>query len=147
MITIVSHLWLAQQSNSIPKFQYIIILYTASWKKVFFFLMTSKEDIWLNYDKKIFLCVKLCKTSELRSKFSSVQSHSHVWLFVTPWTAARQASLSITNSRSLLKLMSIELVIPGSKKFLEFSFQETILNIFCNSLNYNVFMWLSTQIK
>ena len=39
---------------------------------------------------------------------SSVQSLSHVQLFVTPWTAARQASLSITNSQSLLKLMSIE---------------------------------------
>ena len=44
--------------------------------------------------------------------FSSVQSLSHVQLFVTPWTAARQASLSITNFRSLLKLMSIELVMP-----------------------------------
>ena len=42
------------------------------------------------------------------SWFSSVQLFSHVWLFVTPWTAARQASLSITNSQSLLKLMSIE---------------------------------------
>ena len=43
---------------------------------------------------------------------SSVQSLSHVWLFVTPWTAARQASLSITNSWSLLKLMSIESMMP-----------------------------------
>ena len=40
-------------------------------------------------------------------QFSSVQCPSHVWLFVTPWTAACQASLSITNSRSLLKLMSL----------------------------------------
>ena len=39
-----------------------------------------------------------------RVQFSSVQSLSRVWLFVTPWTAAHQASLSITNSRSLLKL-------------------------------------------
>ena len=39
---------------------------------------------------------------------------SHVQLFVTPWTAAHQASLSITNSRSLLKLMSIELVMPSN---------------------------------
>ena len=45
-------------------------------------------------------------------QFSSVQSLSHIRLFVTPWTAARQASLSITNSRSLLKLMSIESVMP-----------------------------------
>ena len=41
-----------------------------------------------------------------------VQSLSHVWLFATPWTAARQVPLSVTNSRSLLKLMSIELVMP-----------------------------------
>ena len=45
---------------------------------------------------------------------SSVQSLSPVWLFATPWTAARQASLSITNSRSLLKLMSIESVMPSN---------------------------------
>ena len=43
---------------------------------------------------------------------SSVQSLSHVQLVSTPWTAARQTSLSITNSRSLLKLMSIESVMP-----------------------------------
>ena len=48
------------------------------------------------------------------SVFSSVQSLSHVQLFVTPWIAARQASLSITNSRSLLKLMSIESMMPSS---------------------------------
>ena len=45
---------------------------------------------------------------------SSVQSLSHVWLFVTPWTAAHLASLSITNSQSLLKLMSIESVMPSN---------------------------------
>ena len=47
-------------------------------------------------------------------QFSSVQSLSRVWLFVTPWTAAPQASLSITNSWSLLKLMSIESVMPSN---------------------------------
>ena len=47
-------------------------------------------------------------------RFSSVQLRSRVWLFATPWTAARQASLSITNSRSLLKLMSIESVMPSN---------------------------------
>ena len=46
--------------------------------------------------------------------FSSVQLLSCVWLFVTPWTATCQASLSITNSRSLPKLMSIELVMPSN---------------------------------
>ena len=43
-----------------------------------------------------------------------VQSLSHVWLFVTPWTAAFQTSLSFTISLSLLKLMSIELVMPSN---------------------------------
>ena len=46
-------------------------------------------------------------------QFSSVQSLSRVQLFATPWTAAHYASLSITNSQSLLKLMSIELVMPS----------------------------------
>ena len=47
-------------------------------------------------------------------QFSSVQVLSHVQLSVTPWTAACQASLPITNSQSLLKLMSVELVIPSN---------------------------------
>ena len=46
-------------------------------------------------------------------QFSSAQSLSRVWLFATPWIIARQASLSITNSRSLLRLMSIGLVMPS----------------------------------
>ena len=46
--------------------------------------------------------------------FSSVQSLSRVWLFATPWIAARQASLSITNSRSSFRFTSIELVMPSS---------------------------------
>ena len=50
----------------------------------------------------------------LNHQFSSVQLLSRVWLFATPWTAACQASLSITNSRSSLKLKSIELVMPSS---------------------------------
>ena len=47
-------------------------------------------------------------------QFSLVQSLSHVWLFATPWIAAHQASLSITNSRSSLRLMSIESLMPSS---------------------------------
>ena len=54
--------------------------------------------IWANTEAKLF--------------FSSVQSINRVWLFATPWTAGCQASLFITNSRSLLKLMSIESVMP-----------------------------------
>ena len=48
-------------------------------------------------------------------QFSSIQSLSHVRLFATPWTAARQASLSITNYRNLLKLKSIESVMPFNR--------------------------------
>ena len=56
-------------------------------------------------------------------QFSSVHSLNHVRLFATPWTAARQASLSFTNSWSLLKLMPIELVMPCnlSSSFISFS--------------------------
>ena len=52
------------------------------------------------------------------AQFSSVKSLSHVWLFVTPWTAASQASLSITNSRTLLKLMSIKVVMQSNNLIL-----------------------------
>ena len=54
----------------------------------------------------------LCR--ERSSQFSSVHLLSHVQLFATPWVAARQAILSITNSRSSLKLMSIESVMPSN---------------------------------
>ena len=74
--------------------------------------------VWLcgNFDK---VCdvnnfrPKLSKYTSLQNiQFSSVQLLSHVWHFATPWTEAQQASLSITNSWSLLKLMSIESVMP-----------------------------------
>ena len=56
----------------------------------------------------------LCSISQTWLQFSLVQSLSHVQLFVTPWTVAHQASLSITNSRSSPKPMSIESVMPSS---------------------------------
>ena len=55
---------------------------------------------------------------DYHTQFSSIQLLSCVRLFVTPWTAACQASLSITNSQSLLKLMSIELVMPSNRLIL-----------------------------
>ena len=58
---------------------------------------------------------RVCK---IYLQFSSVQTLSHVQLFVTPWTAACQASLSITSSLSLLKLMSIESVVPSNNLIL-----------------------------
>ena len=54
------------------------------------------------------------KTSSVASQFSSVKSLSHVWLFVTPWIVACQSSLSITNSQSPPKPMSIESVMPSN---------------------------------
>ena len=57
-------------------------------------------------------CDNSCRGYKFSSvHFSSVQSFSCVWLFETPWISAHQASLSITNSRSLNKLMSIESVV------------------------------------
>ena len=58
------------------------------------------------------IMVKYIKRIKLQ--FTSVQSLSHVQLFVTPWIAARQASLSITNSQSSLRLMCIKSVMPSS---------------------------------
>ena len=68
-----------------------------------------------------------------------VHSLSHVWLFVTPWTATRQASLSITNSWSLLKLMSIESVMPSNH--LIFCRPVLLPSIFPNQ---GLFQWVSS---
>ena len=61
--------------------------------------------------------MELCETEAIL-QFLVVQSLSRVQLFATPWTAARQASLSITNSQRLLKFMSIELVMPSNHHIL-----------------------------
>ena len=61
----------------------------------------------------ISMCLEILPTLEY-FQFSSVQSLSHVWLFATPWITAHQASLSITNSWSPPKPMSIESVMPSS---------------------------------
>ena len=75
-------------------------------------LMRMKEE-----SEKAGLKLNIKKTKMMPSspiQFSSVQLLSRVWLFATPWIAAHQASLSITNSRNLPKLMSIESVMPSS---------------------------------
>ena len=82
-----------------------------------FLLTVAPNFISTNSAPKLFtFCHILHSTSYLLSFwwFSSVQSLSCVRLFTTPWIAACQASLSITNSRGLLKLMSIESVMPSS---------------------------------
>ena len=63
---------------------------------------------------KQFSAKTMCIYTRYLVQFSSVQSLSCVWLFATPWIAACQASLSITNSQSTPKLMCIELVMPSS---------------------------------
>ena len=62
--------------------------------------------------------LKMLQWEEYLDQFSTVQSLSCVWLFVTPCTAAHQASLTITDSQSLLKLMSIESVMPSNQLIL-----------------------------
>ena len=66
----------------------------------------------------VFSCFQGSDSKSGLSWVSSVQSLSRVRLFVTPWTAAQQASLSITNSRSLLKPTSLESVMPSSRLIL-----------------------------
>ena len=61
----------------------------------------------------IFKLVMSGLTSVILVTFNSVQSLSWVWLFATPWTTVHQASLSVTNSCNLLKLMPVESVMPS----------------------------------
>ena len=89
--------------------------------KLCWILRMSKINLSALSYKLPFFCpifdagVGLCKSKFSSSSclcFSSVQSLNRVWLFVTLWSAAHQAYLSITNSQSLIKLMSIESVMP-----------------------------------
>ena len=81
------------------KFSKLILNHT-TWIFFFFFQTRIHEGFYILFDCPV--------------QFSSVQSLSHVRLFVTPWIAARQASLSITNSWSSLRLTSVESVMPSS---------------------------------
>ena len=104
------------------------------------FNILGEMSVQVLYPLKVFLVVGVlwvffffdccCWIVEVLYVVVIVQPHSHVRLFVTPWTAACQASLSIKNSRSLLKLMSIESVmhptisssvVPFSSHFQSFS--------------------------
>ena len=71
-----------------------------------------------------------------------VQLLSHVWLFVTPWTEAHQASLSFTISRSLLKLMCIELVMPSNHFILCCPLPPPAFNL---SQYQGLFKWVSSS--
>ena len=84
--------------HNISKFSLSVYFYGALWSMIFDVYIVI---IWGHHEPHL-------------DKISSVQFLSRVQLFVTPWTAARQASLSITNSWSSLKLMSTELVMPSN---------------------------------
>ena len=98
-------------------------LHLLPWTSMCWLLMGfSKGDSWHSGWAHC-LCSLLCSTPSAllpeeidpdHSQFSSVQSLIRVRFFATPWIAARQASLSITNSRSSLRLTSIESVMPSS---------------------------------
>ena len=75
---------------------------------------TEVYCVWFQFSKIIIHIFNKHFLNSLSVQFSSVQSLSRVGLFVTPWIAARQASLSTTNSRSSLRLTSIESVMPSS---------------------------------
>ena len=75
--------------------------------------MEFSLQLWSHSSLSLFICRILLHNS-FPFTFSSVQLISHVQLFVTLWTAARQASSSITNSWNLLKLVSIESVMPSN---------------------------------
>ena len=81
------------------------------------------------------------------SRVNSVQLISRVWLFATPWTAAHQASLSITNSWSLLKLTSIELVMPSNHLILQPSHPLSSPSppAFNLSQHQDLFKWVSSS--
>ena len=76
--------------------------------------MTNTFSLLTTYLNLVSLLALMCSGFAQGSQFSLVQSLSRVQLFATPWTAAHQASLSISSSWSLLKLMSIELVMPSN---------------------------------
>ena len=85
--------------------------YWSKWKKSILVSNTGFPKSHLQSS-----CVEL--TVHFLIQFSSVQLLSHVQLFAIPWTAACQASLSITNSGSWLKLISIEMVMPSNHPIL-----------------------------
>ena len=87
------------------------------WKRYRLWVACLMFEFWLwtyHFPEETKVMTEILILKALYQVFSSVQSLSRVQLFATPWTKARQASLSITNSWSLLKLMSIESVIPSN---------------------------------
>ena len=118
-------LWKMVRSSWRPSKQYTLLTGQLPSKEMSSINNIAKGYSDLEIEAGIVVQVVWCWTKQVtflsvsflyikRQSVSSVQSLSHVWLFVTPWTAAHQASLSNTNSKSLLKLVSIESVMPSN---------------------------------
>ena len=116
-----SHVWLFDPKDGSPPGSSVHGILQA--RILEWVAMPSSRGIFLTLGSNHrFLCLLLCRwilypLSHLGSSanwFCSFQPLSHVWLFVTPWTSAHQASLSNTNSQSLPKPMSIKLVMPSN---------------------------------
>ena len=112
-------------SDILSPFKHLPLWFTSSfcnidyWKDKFVHLFFDDSEVtspgfYLNCAKETCKCDDKVFYSQFSFQFSSVQSLSRVRLFATPWIAARHASLSITNSRSSLRLMSIKSVMPSS---------------------------------
>ena len=111
--------WLGVRITAATQFSMFVLTSVACLLYVWHLYSRLLKMFWMvDDDSSVLQATKssLRESQEL-SWFSSVQSLSRVQLFVTPWPAARQASLSITNSWSLHKLMSIELVMDRVKSW------------------------------
>ena len=112
------HLWSpdSEIKQTFPFYQlYLLIGFTGQAPGY----LTFGHNLWLKHTAnrdRVQVSRKRFQGSKnnLEIGFSSIQLLSRIWLLVIPWTVAHQASLSVTNSWGLLKLMSIELVIPSN---------------------------------
>ena len=113
--------------------------------------LSLSTHIWYDVPPSIFqsklftsqvLYFGLLALGDERGQFSSAQSLSHVQLFVNPWIGAHQASLSITNSQRLLKIMSIELVMPSNPSHSLSSPSPPTLNL---SQHQGLFQWVCSS--
>ena len=113
--------------------------------------LIKSSDFWLSYYIPLFWASRKTLVSKNEMvlflgkyvHFSSVQSLSCVWLFATPWNAARQASLSITNSGSSLRLTSIKSLMPSSHLILD----RPLLLLPPISFPVSLFQWVNSSHK
>ena len=118
----------------------MLILYPEIFVYTFAFCVNNHQiRSFVSFFNEVKLLYNIIIVLGVKHQFSLVQSLSCVWLFVTPWTAARQASLSITNSRSLLKFMFIQSVMRSNHLILSSPCPPT----FNLSQHQGLFQWVS----